>query len=285
MASKLVISREESGSFMRGAAMNHQYGAQVFFRVDPVKAQELLPPPLTLTEDAMGYFYAVNIREPSFGPWYMEAGIGLMAKYKEYGGLYFTGLMLTGPGAIMGMCSGRETCGLPKKLGDRIHVERLGDEGRIFVERDGVRLVDIDMKMGEYGSDLLNKMEFAQEGCSPDNPKVGDGGCLLFRYMAATGNTPAKHMSLNYYDSPTSFTQWDKAAANMTLKNGPNDFWGDIPVTEVLGGGWMVSDNWMRSQKPIAEFSDEEGADILRYLFSGRYDQCTLKKEHQIYEA
>lgn len=285
MTSKLVVPAEQLSSFMKDGAMNHQYGAQVLFRVDPSKAQELLPPQLKLSASALGYFYAVNIREPSFAPWYMEAGIGLIAQYKEYEGLYFTGLMLTGPGAVMGMCCGRETSGLPKKLGGHIRVERLNDEAHILVERDGVRLVDIDMTMGEYNTELMRSMHLSQEGCSAENPITTDGSCLLFRFTLGNGNALVRQMCLNNYDSPTRFIQWDPATVKMTLRNGPNDFWGDIPVTEILGGGWMVSDNWVRSQMTIAEFSDEESVDIVRYLLPGRYDQGVFCKEHQIYEA
>lgn len=284
MESKLVLSPQELMGFMSGGAMNHQYGIQVYFEVDSEKAQALLPPPLKVVPESVGYVYIVNIREPSFGPWYMEGGVGIMAEAFGVRGLHFFGLQLSGPGALMGMCSGREGSGLPKKLADRIHVERLGDTGHCFIERDGVRLVDVELKMGQYNDPTaMAQFTAAQEGCTREKPLVSDGSCLLFRY-ALDNSIGFKDMRMTYYDSPTRFYQWDPATVKMTLASGPNDAWGEIPMKRVLGGGWMVSDNWVRSQRVVHEYTDEQAGGLMLYLFDGRYDRCILTHEHQVYE-
>ena len=56
--------------------MNDQYGIQLFFNTDPKRAKELLPPPLVPADpvNPMGFAYIVNIRQPTFSPWYMEGG-------------------------------------------------------------------------------------------------------------------------------------------------------------------------------------------------------------------
>lgn len=128
----------------------------------------MLPAPLELAdkENPVFYAYIVNIREPTFAPWYMEGGIGIMAKLGDIFGLYFLGLQLTGPGALMGAFSGRETSGLPKKIGDRISVERSENSGHCFIERGGVRLLDVHLDIGKYNDKTFS---MPQEGCSKEN--------------------------------------------------------------------------------------------------------------------
>ena len=146
------IPEDNITDFMKDGAMNDQYGIQLFFNTDAKKARELLPPPLELADPSnpMAYAYIVNIRQPTFSPWYMEGGLGIMARLGDYAGVYFMGLMLSGPGSLMGAFSGREGSGLAKKLCERILVERTGDEGRCLIRRGGVDLIDVKLKIGSY---------------------------------------------------------------------------------------------------------------------------------------
>lgn len=282
MDNRIVVPKEELQKFMSNGSMNNQYGIQVYLSVDKDKAQALLPPPLKVADSGIAYIYIVNIREPSFAPWYMEGGIGIMAEYNGTAGLHFLGLQLSGPGALMGMCSGREGSGLPKKMCERIRVERQGDNGRCFIERGGVRLVDVELKMGAYNDPCMKQITGAQEGSSRENPIVTEGGCLLFRHRL--GSAGFGNIEMTHYDSPTRFYSWEPAAAKVTLGSTPDDPWGGVPITGVLGAGWMVSDNWVRSQSTLCTYSEAESGEVMRYLFSGRYDRCTLYHEHQVYE-
>lgn len=272
---------EKLRGFMKDGAMNNQYGIQFFAIAEPEAAARALPPPLELADPTAPvlYGYIVNIREPTFAPWYMEGGIGLIARYEQTVGLYFLGLQLSGPGALMGAFSGREGSALPKKLCERILVEREGDWGHCLIERNGVPLVDVTLHMGRY-----NAPDFAleQEGCTPESPIVTEGGCLLFKSeMAAQG---FKNMRLMHYDSPTRFYRWEPAEAEITLRSSKDDAWGEIPLVNVLGAGWMVSDNFVRGLTPLLQLSDDDAERTMQYLFSGRFDQCTLSHHHQRYE-
>lgn len=227
----------------------------------------------------MLYGYIVNIREPSFAPWYMEGGIGLMSRYAQTTGLYFLGLQLSGPGALMGAFSGRESSGLPKKRCDRILVERQGDWGHCLIERKGVPLVDVTLRMGQYNDPSFS---LQQEGCTRESPIITEGSCLLFKgQIEANGFSP---MRLMHYDSPTRFYSWEPAQAQVVLRSSRDDPWGEIPLTKVRGAGWMISDNFIRGLYPLYELSEKEAQQTMQYLFSGRFDQCMLTHEHQHYE-
>lgn len=283
MEPKFILSQEECSNFMKDPAMNSQYGIQVYFTVDKEKAQALLPPPLKLAEPAMGYLYIVNIREPSFSPWYMEGGVGIMAEMGEKKGLYFLGLHLTGPGALMGLCTGREFNGLPKKMCDHIKVERLGDLGHCYIERDGIRLVEVKAKMGKYNRpDIMKELGADIEGCSKEKPTVSEGGCLTI-HPNWEGHG-IDDIDLLYYDSPVKFYSWDPASVELQFNSSPNDPWGDIPMVEVLGSGWFVNDNWIRDVSVIYTYPKGMVEEMLPYLLRARFDLSTLCEKHQIYE-
>ena len=268
-------------SFLKDGAMNNQYGIQFLGIAEPNAAARARPPPLELVDPLapVYYGYIVNIREPTFAPWYMEGGVGLMARYGETTGLYFLGLQLSGPGALMGAFTGRESSGLPKKLCERIVVERQGDWGHCFIERGGVRLVDVTLRMGRYNDPTFRT---EQEGATPDKPITTGGGCLLHKYKI--GVDDFTDMTLFQYDSPSKFYSWEPAEAQVTLASSMNDPWGEVPLTKVLGAGWMVSDNWVEGLYPLYEYPQDQAKRAMQNLFAGRYDQSTLLKDHQIYE-
>lgn len=276
-----LLSREKLSFFMKDAAMNNEEGVYVFFQTDP-SVSKLLPPPLELAsaENPLGYIYIVNIREPTFAPWYMEGGLGVMAKYGEQAGLYFFNLQLSGPGALMGAFSGREGSGLPKKLCEKIVVERIEDSAHATIERHGVRLVDIELEIGKYNDPSMSVMH-AGKVPGAEEP----GGCLLHKYqMGGDSGKGVTNMSLIYYDSPTIYHTWEPATAEVRMGSSIDDPWAEIPVVRVLSGAYSINSNRVTDVYKLKAYTDEEAAEAMCYLYSGRYDRCCLCKEHQHYE-
>lgn len=273
------IPMEKLAGFMQEGAMNGQEGVALHAIADP-KIADLIPPPLELVDpdNPVVYLYIVNITKPTFAPWYMEGGIGVITRYKEYTGVYFFNLQLSGPGALMGAFSGRESAGLPKKLADRIVVERIDDFAHCYIDRNGVRLAEVELKMGSY-----NDPDFhvEQEGSREDNPVETQGGCLLHRYRFS--GTSITDMEIIYYDSPTRFVSWEPAHATLTLNSSIDDPWGDIKIDSILGAAWMKSDNYVVGVSTVDTYPDEEIPKTLQYLYSGRYDRSLICTEHQIY--
>lgn len=275
------IPKQDIQAFMKGAAMNNQYGIQFFALAEPEAAARALPPPLELVdqENPLLFGYVVNIREPSFAPWYMEGGIGLMSRFGNTEGLYFLGLMLSGPGALMAAFTGRESSGLPKKLCEHIRVERLGKEVHCCIKRHGVRLLDVQLHIGQYNDPAFRT---EQEGCTPDKPISAFGNCLLHKYQLKQEGF--HDMELLRYDSVTRFYKWEPAEAEVSLASSQDDPWAAVPIRRVLGAGFMVSDNWVSSLSSIYQYPEENVLDAMQLLFSGRYDRCTLLQNHQCYE-
>ena len=140
------IPREQIFPFFNPGEMNSQEGLYVCWETDPTVARRVLPPQLTLLdpERPLATAYVVNIREPTFTSWYMEGGLMLLSRYGEAAGGYFLNLQLSGPGAAMAMCSGREFSGLPKKICERIVVERTDDSAHALIESKGRRIFDVE---------------------------------------------------------------------------------------------------------------------------------------------
>lgn len=282
MQSSYFVPMQKMEHFMNNPGMHSQEGIFLYGICDP-SVKRLLPPPLELVnpDNPLFYLYIVNIREPTFAPWYMEGGIGVLAKYGSKAGIYFFSLQLSGPGALMGCYTGREGSGLPKKLCERIVVERTDEVGHCFIERKGTRLVDVTLEIGHYNDPSSH---FEAEGCEnvDGGLLVAGGGCLLHRYRL--GNASVEDMELTFYDSPNRYYSWEPAAAAVKLASTVDDPWGEIPLVSVLGAAWSVCDNWVKDTTVLYRYPKAQAAEAMQYLFTGRYDRSLICKKHQHYE-
>ena len=283
MKSSYFVPVEKLAGFMRDGAMEGQEGIFVYGLTDP-GVRRLLPPPLEPAdpENPMFYLYIVDIREPTFAPRYMEGGVGVIARCEEHTGVYFFNIQLSGPGALMGAFTGREISGLPKKLCERIVVERTDEYGHCYIERKGVRLVDVELEMGRYNDPSFHQ---EQESCGtvPGGMTLGEGGCLLHRY-GIDSEAGFKDMELFFYNSPTRYYTWEPASATVKLASSIDDPWGEIPLGSVLGAGWSKCDNWVRSMSLLHRYPQDEVVDTMQYLYAGRFDRSLLCRAHQRYE-
>ncbi|MBP7867352.1 MAG: acetoacetate decarboxylase family protein [Acidobacteria bacterium] len=271
------VPREQLHPFMNPGAMNNEEGLYLSWVTDPAAARRVLPPLFDLPdpEHPIAMVYVVNIREPTFAPWYMEGGLCLLCRYREHVGVYFLNLQLSGPGAPMGLCSGRETAGLPKKLCERIVVERNGDWAGALIERKGRRLFSVEVEMGPYNDPAMEHM-YRNHG-----PGYRDrGACLLFQYecgAAPDGHVTFPRMRLVHYDSVTDYQSWEPACIkSLEMEPSLDDPWAEIPVLKPLGAGYSVNSNWVAGIHTLAEFTGDEADGLFSYLFAGRWDRSTL---------
>lgn len=278
------IPREQIYPFMNPGAMNNEEGLYVYWETDPAAARRVLPPMFELLDPAhpIVMVYVVNIREPTFAPWYMEGGICLLCRYGETTGVYFTNLQLSGPGALMGLCSGREFSGLPKKICERIVVERNGDWAGAFIESKGRRIFAIETEIGAYNDPL---MEMLCRGVGPGSR--GRGACFLFQYesgRAPDGHLTFPKMALINYDSVTDYQTWEPARiASIEMEPSLDDPWAELAVVKPLGAGYSINSNWVAGLTRLAEFQGSEADGLISYLFAGRWDRTTIVPSHQRY--
>lgn len=278
------IPREQIYPFFNPGSMNSEEGLYISWETDPATARRVLPPPLELAdpEHALVTVYVVNIREPTFAPWYMEGGIYLMCRYGETVGVYFLNLQLSGPGAPMGLCSGREFSGLPKKLCERIVVERTDDGARAFIESKGRRIFDVEVEIGAYNDPLMEQLNA--------NAKAGGqtrGSCFLFQYerdTAPDGHMTFPKMYLLNYDSVTDYQSWEPARiTSIRMEPSLDDPWAELAVVKPLGAAYSINSNWVPGVSRIAQLEGDEADSLISYLFSGRWDRSTICTGHQRY--
>jgi len=277
------IPREQLYPYMNPGEMNNEEGLYIYWETDPAAARRVLPPIFELQDPAhpIAMVYVVNIREPTFAPWYMEGGLMLLCRYGEVPGVYILNLQLSGPGALMGLCSGREA-GLPKKICERIVVERTGDTARALIEAKGRRIFDVEVELGGYNDPLMGQM------CAGLGPGTrARGSCFLFQYE--TGKAPDKHVIYNRvklinYDSATDYKTWEPASIrSFEMEPSLDDPWAELSVVNPLGAGYSVNSNPVLGVSTLAEFQGEEADRLMPYLFSGRWDRSTIVTGSQRY--
>lgn len=275
------IPRDQIKPFMNPGAMNNEEGLYIYWETDPECARRVLPPMLDLVDPAhpIAMVYVVNIREPTFAPWYMEGGICLLCRYGEKVGVYFLNLQLSGPGALMGLCSGREFSGLPKKICERIVVERNGSWAHALIETKGRRVFSVEIEIGTYNDPIMEHM------CQNAGPGRQDRGtCMLFQYES--GGSRDSHvifpkMRLVNYDSVTDYQSWEPAfITSLEMEPSLDDPWAEIKMVKPLGAGYSVNSNWVAGVTPLAAFEGDEADNLISYLFSGRWDRSTLTTSH-----
>jgi acetoacetate decarboxylase len=278
------IPREQIYPFFNPGSMNNEEGIYVCWETDPATARRVLPPPLELFDRThpVVMVYVVNIREPTFAPWYMEGGISLLCRYGETMGVYFLNLQLSGPGAPMGLCSGREFSGLPKKVCERIVVERTDECASAFIESKGRRIFDVEVEIGGYNDPLMDQLH---RDAGPG--RRSRGACLLFQYesgMASEGHMSFPKMYLNRYDSVTDYQSWEPACIkSIQMEASLDDPWAELSVVKPLGAAYSINSNWVPGVSRIAHFEGDEADNLISYLFSGRWDRSTICAGHQCY--
>jgi acetoacetate decarboxylase len=278
------IPREQIYPFFNPSEMNNEEGIYLCWETDPAVARRVLPPPLELLnpEHPVVMVYIVDIREPTFTPWYMEGGIMLLSRYHETGGVYFLNLQLSGPGAPMAMCSGREFSGLPKKMCERIVVERTDDCARAFIESKGRRIFDVDIELGAY-NDLVAAQIYGDAGPGRETR----GSCLLFQYehgKAPEGCVTFPKMCLVNYDSVTDYQSWEPASIkSVKMEPSLDDPWAELSVVKPLGAAYSINSNRVLSVSHLAQFEGDEADSLISYLLSGRWDRSTICAGHQRY--
>jgi acetoacetate decarboxylase len=278
------IPREQIYPFLNPGEMNNEEGLYLCWETDPAVARHVLPPPLTLLDPAhpVVMVYVVNIREPTFAPWYMEGGIMLLSSYRETAGVYFLNLQLSGPGAAMGMCSGREFSGLPKKICERIVVERTDEHARAIIESKGRRIFDVEVEIGAYNDPLAEQF---YKDAGPG--RQTRGSCLLFQYelgKAPDGHMTFPKMRLVNYDSATDYQSWEPACiTSITMEPSLDDPWAELSVVKPLGAAYSINSNRDVRISHLAQFEGDEADNLISYLLSGRWDRSTICAGHQRY--
>lgn len=227
------------------------YGAEaltVFFVTKPEVIKKLLPPPLKPAAMPLAYAFLANYPRTNFGVTYLESALFLAADFNGEMGLYCLSMPVTNDIALI---LGREIFGYPKKLGD-IHLKRQGNEVEGRMERHGVRLVDVRVKLTGRFNDEAALAMMKDRLLSNPNTVV-----FNFKYFQApTGKGFDYNPRLVRNVLKTSRDSLEFGEAEFTLGFSDHDPWSEIEVVKVLGATYSVGNLTMLPGTVVAEIDE-----------------------------
>ena len=264
---------QKSDSLLKGyPRSNAQEGLYVAWKTKPELLAQILPPPLKMVAPVV-WVYIVHIGEPSYTQHYCEAAMSVPATYDGVKGEYVRSLLLYGPGAQMSAFSGRDVMGTPKKIADDIRIIRTNRYVRAYIERDGIKIIDVEGKLGEYNTPEANKaLGKLEPGTQADHV------AWFYKFdmdQGPDGKTTFSNARLLKHTTRTFYKSWETGAAKVSLNPSVNDPWADLEVEEVLGFGYSRNDLHMISSETLVS---ENTMEVIPYLLSGRYDVGVLGK-------
>jgi len=197
-------------------------------------AQRLLPPPLEPGPMPSATMFIARYPDTNLGPGYREAALMLACQYAGELGSYCLSMPIDNEPR---MHNGRDIFGFPKKLA-RIHVERDGQQCRGWVERAGVRFVQVQTTL---------------TGSLPALPPQGPN--FLFKASPRIDLKPGFDGPVLLVKQQTEIRMrsFDIGVPELELTPSEADPWAEVEVEQVSLGFHMVSDNTMLPGEVVTE--------------------------------
>jgi acetoacetate decarboxylase len=206
----------------------------VMFTADEAITARMLPPPLEQADMPGGLIFIAEYPETNLGVGYRESALYLRCKYKGENGSHCLSMPITSEPR---MHNGRDVFGLPKKLA-KIHFERQGNRATGWVERNGVRFVEVEAEL---------------TGTLQELPPMGPS--YSFKAMPRIDLKPG-------FDGPVFLTAQrttiepksiEIGTAGIVFKKAEHDPWHELGDVSVLTAFYMVTDNTMLPGSILAE--------------------------------
>jgi acetoacetate decarboxylase len=232
--------------FLRSGQFVSQFtGAEmvwVTFRTDPKAVATVLPRPLRPAGEPLAGAFVARYPQTNFGVTYNEGALFVAAEYRGERGWYCLSMPVDDDTAMIG---GREQLGFPKKMADRITLDRDGPHVAGSVVRNGVELLRIE---GEFVDPQRPGVQaWGVAAADPDGRPCEKLVSFLFKYFPAADGGPFEY-------SPELIRQVSlirprpgqlTGATKIELSSTTTDPLGEIPVRELVTTGYGVFDNAM----------------------------------------
>ena len=214
-----VSAREKE--FSKGFKLGDTVMTMVMFRTKAEAVKRVLPPPLEPDSMSIGTAYVAEFHRTNFGVTYNEAALFISAQHKGEVGSYCLSMPVTNDMAMIG---GREVYGFPKKIAEKITVERKGNKVTGVCVRKGIPIITINV-------------DLAGPADPDDIPSQGPN--YLFKYFEAP--------RLGAFDyNPRLVKQYNKidwrrpelGKGELRLAKSKYDPIHEIPIEEILIAGY-----------------------------------------------
>ena len=211
----------------------------VVFETRPEIVERLLPPPLEPTGANNALMFIGQYPETNLGPGYREAALFLGCQYKGESGNYCLSMPIDSLESRI--YNGRDIFGYPKKKAN-IHLEEDGDRVIGWVERHGIRFVEIE-------TTLMSEL--------PGLPTPGPN--FLFKAMPRIDLSPG-------FDGPVLLCRQQTdiemqslkvGSAEVKLRESAFDPWAEVELVNVIVAYYLTSDNTMQPGSVLQEVDAE----------------------------
>jgi len=243
-----VKTKEELDGYY-GLGVRKFIGAQMLglmFETKREIAERLLPPPLAAPESPGGLIFIAQYPETNLGPGYREAALFLRCEHEGEAGSYCLSMPIESEESRL--YNGRDIFGFPKKMAT-IHLEKDGDRAYGWVERHGIRFIEIEAKLtGELENMPPQGPTFLFKGSPRIDLQPGfDGPVMLCRHQT---EVEMKKMEIG--------------SAEVKLTPSDHDPWAEVELVNINIAFFLVSDNTMLPGKVLKEV---DGDAFLPYYF------------------
>ena len=243
-----VKTREELEKYY-GLGVRKFIGAKmlgVMFETRPEIVERLLPPPLTPADAPNGMMFIAEYPETNLGPGYREAALFLRCKCEGENGSYCLSMPIMSEESRL--YNGRDIFGFPKKMA-KIHLERNGPEVAGWVERHGIRFVELKAKLS---------------GSLPQMPDSGPN--FLFKAMPRIDLQPGFDgpVLLCRHQTEVKMKSLEIGAGQVAFQESESDPWSEIEIVKVIMAFYLVSDNTMLPGRVVKEVAPDS---YLPYYF------------------
>jgi acetoacetate decarboxylase len=217
----------------------------VLYETKAETVERLLPPPLKPVKRPIAFAYLANFPRTNWGMPYMEAALFLGAEYEGIEGGYCLAMPVT---SDMAMAGGREVFGFPKKIG-QIDLTRSGDQIHGWVERHGVRLMELQAKL----SGRFNTTD--AQGIIGDVFRPGTNTVYYnFKHFPAPDWSTFDYAPrLVRGEVKRQLKSQEIGEAEIALRSSGHDPWSEVEVARVLGAIYTVADSSMLKAQVVAE--------------------------------
>lgn len=266
-APSFLATKEEMENHGKLSLLGDQEGVYLAYMTDPAKLARLLPPPLKPYPMPIVTLSVMHVRGASYAEEYYEAILGCFAMNGDQPGQYSIAMVLGGPGAEMATYMGRDKVGIPKKLGAEFSLRREGDCVRVAVARKGTQLVDARLTLGETNSPLLDTV---YQGPKPGGSTTG----FAMYYLPGMKTSKLIGTVLEY-----THHKWEPGLCSLKTFSSPDDPWGELPVSTVIGGAWAHNDLLMAKSMMLANTDTKE---VYPWLLTPRFDRTTFMEKYDV---
>ena len=219
-------------------------------RTDPKVVAAVLPKPLQAPKDPVVSAFVARYPQTNFGVDYYEGALSVGAEYRGERGFYCLAMPVDDDMAMIG---GREQFGFPKKMADRISLERDGTRVVGSVVRHGVEILHIE---GDAHKEVTPEPTWGtREVRDLEDRPAAALTSFLFKYSTAAGGGLFAHLPQLVRQvtlfAPREGSVEGVEGAKLELVSSKVDALGEIPACEILSASYGVFDNTMLPGKVL----------------------------------